>query len=102
MDLDGKPTHATLASGSYRISMPFIQLGLFQMQQKYLPLRVAPLILALEFGSDVKDFLDTTGGTDVTWQLQDCKLRCTTLQLDNALDNLIQDRWRKDALVLKQ
>ena len=113
MDYAGKPNHEVIPTGSHvRISMPFLQLGIFQNKQKYLPLRVAPIILELEFGTDKLAFLDTRavvsgglgggGGEDVSWNLTECKLLMTTVQLDNALDNLLMDRWRKDAIVLKQ
>merc|ERR1712185_867722 len=59
MDYDGKPNHELIPTNSHvRISMPFLQLGIFQNKQKYLPLRVAPIILELEFGTDKLSFLD--------------------------------------------
>ena len=102
---DGSTVHSLIRRNSTRrISMPFSTLGLFNSKQKYLPLKVFPLVLELEFASELTTFCDESGtNTDApTWQLEDCRLLMTTIQLDNGLDNVIMEAWRKNAIVLKQ
>merc|ERR1712185_341509 len=35
------------------------------------------------------------------WNLTDCRLLLTTVQLDNGLDNVLIEAWRKNAIILK-
>ena len=104
---DGSTQHSLIRRNSTRrISMPFSTLGLFNSKQKYLPLKVFPLVLELEFASELNTFNDeslaTGANTGATWELNDCRLLMTTIQLDNGLDNVIMEAWRKNAIVLKQ
>ena len=103
---NGKTTHDLIRAGeSVRISMPFLTLGLFQAKMKYLPLRVFPLVMELEFPTELNTWNDesATDGTNTgaEWNLTDVRLLMTTVQLDNGLDNVLIEAWRKNAIILK-
>lgn len=71
--------------------------GLFA-QDKYLPLRYCQIVLELEIVNQFTDSILSVGaqiagaattGADISqvWQIQNVKLLCDTIQLDNSLDN---------------
>ena len=101
---DGQTVHQVIRAGeTVRISMPLITLGLFQAKMKYLPLRVFPLVMELEFPTEDNTWNDEKADANLgpTWQLNDVRLLMTTVQLDNGLDNVLIEAWRKNAIILK-
>jgi len=101
---DGETVHQVIRAGeTVRISMPFITLGLFQARMKYLPLRVFPLVMELEFPTEDNTWCDESddANREPKWHLNDVRLLMTTVQLDNGLDNVLIEAWRKNAIILK-
>ena len=56
-------------------------------QDKYLPIRYAPIQIELEVVSNAADAVNTSGSTSTNWNISDVQLQCDVISLDNHLDN---------------
>jgi hypothetical protein len=79
------------------------------MQEKYLPLKYCPLSFELEVVSDAKEPIVEKGAKDYaagfytaalvseSWQLENFRVRCDLLKLDNSLQNEFDNKLLGDA-----
>ena len=90
IDLDGSGDAVanpdTIKKNEGRI-VAFTPLSGILNQDKYLPIRYAPIQIELEVVSNAADAVNTSGSNSTNWNISDVQLKCDVISLDNHLDN---------------